>query len=169
MTYFEAVRAAMARLAQEPESVFLGQSVRYEANALFRTLPDVPMEKRIEMPVAEDLQMGVSIGLAMAGFLPVSIFPRWDFLLLAANQLVNHLDKWPTLPKVIIRTTVGARYPRDSGPQQTQDHTAAFRLMLRNVEVIELPSKWDVIRGYRRALDAKGSVLVVERQDLYND
>ena len=29
----------------------------------------------------------------MSGKIPVSIFPRWNFLLLAINQLVNHLDK----------------------------------------------------------------------------
>ena len=37
--------------------------------------------------------MGMTIGLLMAGKIPVSIYPRWNFLLLAINQLVNHLDK----------------------------------------------------------------------------
>ena len=37
--------------------------------------------------------MGLSLGLALQGFVPVSIYPRIDFLLSATNQLVNHLDK----------------------------------------------------------------------------
>ena len=37
--------------------------------------------------------MGISTGLALNGFIPVSCYPRFDFLILALNQLVNHLDK----------------------------------------------------------------------------
>lgn len=169
----------MGMLAEDARTVFVGQSVRYEGHALYKTMqtqdgiPIVPMERRVELPVIEDFQMGYSTGLALAGKLPVSIFPRWDFLLLAANQLVNHLDKIPLQgkfrPKVIIRTTVGARYPLNSGHQHTQDHTAAFRLMLQTVEVMEINSKWDTMRVYTHALHSNHSVLVVERQDLYNE
>jgi pyruvate/2-oxoglutarate/acetoin dehydrogenase E1 component len=169
----------MANLVDDPRTLFIGQSVRYPGHALYKTLQHedgtmiVPMTRRVELPVIEDFQMGYSIGLALTGRVPVSIFPRWDFLLLAANQLVNHLDKIPLTggfrPKVIIRTTVGARYPLDSGHQHTQDHTAAFRLMLKTVDVIELNSKYDVAKGYERALKSGRSALVVERQDLFNE
>lgn len=179
MTYFDAIREAMAMLADDECAVFVGQCVKYPGNALFKTMqteagtPLVPMHRRIELPVIEDFQLGYCTGLALHGFVPVSIFPRWDFLLLAANQLVNHLDKIPLQtefrPKVIIRTAVGARYPLDSGLQHTQDHTAAFRLMLRTVEVLEVNSRFDAMRVYRHALEAPHSCLVVERQDLYNE
>ena len=43
--------------------------------------------------MAEELQMGITTGLALNGSIPVSIFPRWNFLMLAMNQLINHLDK----------------------------------------------------------------------------
>ena len=49
--------------------------------------------KKLELPVTEEMQMGMTIGLLMNGYIPVSIFPRWNFMLLAINQLVNHLDK----------------------------------------------------------------------------
>ena len=44
------------------------------------------------MPVFEDTQMGMTLGLALEVF-PVSCFPRFDFLVLGMNQLINHLDK----------------------------------------------------------------------------
>ena len=53
--------------------------------------------------------MGISTGLALSGYVPVTCYPRFDFLLLAMNQLVNHLDKIRVMsnnefqPKVIIR------------------------------------------------------------------
>ncbi len=177
--YFDAIRDGHRLLVENPRTLFVGQSVRYEGHALFKTMqteagePIVPFERRIELPVIEDFQMGYCTGLALAGFVPVSIFPRWDFLLLAANQLVNHLDKIPLVgdfrPKVIIRTTVGAKFPLNSGWQHTQDHTAAFRLMLKTVEILEINSKWDAMPAYRRAAQSDGSVLIVERQDLYNE
>ena len=178
-SYFDEIRRSMALLAADQRTLFLGQSIVYESSAMFRTLcendgtPIVPMDRRIELPVIEDFQMGLCTGLALQGFLPVCIFPRLDFLLLAANQLVNHLDKIPLVsgyrPKVIIRTTVGASHPFSSGVQQSQDHTAAFRLMLKTVEVIELNSRFDVFKSYKRALEVPHSVLVVEKQDLYNE
>lgn len=178
MNYFDAIREGQRLLASNPRTLFVGQSVRYEGHALYKTMqtedgePIVPFDRRIELPVIEDFQLGYCTGLALQGSVPVSIFPRFDFLLLATNQLVNHLDKIPLLgdfrPKVIIRTTVGARYPLDSGLQHTQDHAAAFRLMLKTVEVLEINSRFDVMPMYHRANEATGSVLLVERQDLYN-
>lgn len=180
--YFEALRDAMALLAADERTVFIGQSVRYDSNALFRTLQRedktliVPMDRRIELPVIEDFQMGLSTGMALEGFIPVSIFQRFDFLLLACNQLVNHLDKIDRgsgfHPSVIIRTAVGATHPFRSGEQQSGDYSAALRLMLRRVKVIELNSRFDVLSGYDAAYQNAyngHSTIVVERMDLYNE
>ncbi len=177
-SYFDELRRGMAHLASHPQTIFLGQSIVYESSAIFRTLetedgtPIVPMDRRIEFPVIEDAQLGVSIGMALRGYIPVSIFPRIDFLLLAMNQLVLHLDKISLMgdwrPKVIVRTTVGASHPFSSGVQQSGDYSAALRLMLKTVEVIELNSRFEVYAGYKRALSMEGSCVLVERQNLYN-
>ena len=166
-SFKEAVNAAMLKLAEDPRVVFVGQSVRYDGAAIFDSLNGVPMEKRLEMPVIEDFQMGFCTGLALAGRLPVCIFPRMDFMLLCMNQLVNHLDKLPLFgwhPKVIIRTTVGAKKPLDAGPQHTQDHTEAFRNMLKTVEVIQVTKAATVPLAYDRAIASTASMLIVENQ-----
>ena len=80
--YFQALSDAMTWLAEQGDTVFLGQAVEVPGTAMSNTLQQVDKAKLIEMPVAEEMQMGVSIGLAMAGTVPVSIFPRWNFLLL---------------------------------------------------------------------------------------
>ena len=159
---------AMTLLGQQPNSMFVGQNVRYEGTPMFRHLVNVPMEQRIEFPVAEDLQMGFCTGLALQGFFPIAIYPRFDFLLLAFNQLVNHLDKLEQMsrgqftPKVIVRTAVGKRSPLDAGPQHTQNHTEAFWRMLTNTEVYEI-KRVDKIKGtYDAAIHSKKSVVVVE-------
>jgi pyruvate/2-oxoglutarate/acetoin dehydrogenase E1 component len=171
LSYQNALTEAMAMLAQHPKTIFLGQAVRYDGQRAHATFKDVPMEKRIEMPVCEDFQMGFSTGLALEGYIPISFYPRWDFLILAANQLINHLDKIPLLggfrPKVIVRTAVGARAPLDPGPQHTGDYGEAFSLMLKSIPVWDLRDEKHVMDGYQKALDTQGSVILVERMELY--
>jgi len=93
MKYKGELTRSMEFLAQDERTIFLGQSVKYSGNAIFNTLESIDDSKKIETPVFEDVQMGLSIGLALNGFVSISCYPRFDFLLLACNQLVNHLDK----------------------------------------------------------------------------
>ena len=98
MKYFDEIKSSMEWLARDPRTVFIGQAVEVPGTAMSNTVKDIPIARRIELPVAEELQMGMSIGLALQGQLPVSIYPRLNFLLLALNQLVNHLDKIGVMP-----------------------------------------------------------------------
>ena len=145
MSYFDELTRTMTWLGEQSDTVFLGQSVAYPGNAIFKTLIGVPMEKRIELPVAEEMQMGMSIGMALIGKTVISIYPRFDFLLLAVNQLVNHLDKLDEFThgqfkaKVIVRVGVGATKPLYPGVQHCGDYTEAFKKMLR-----WLALQWDL-------------------------
>mgnify|MGYP001576053223 FL=1 len=155
----------MRMLARDPRTVFVGQSVRYDGAAIYHSLDGVPMEKRLEFPVVENLQLGYCTGLSLTGKLPVCIFPRMDFMLLAMDQLVNHLDKLPMFgwsPKVIIRCRVGQKTPLDAGPQHTQNYTHAFQTMLHNVRATEVKTPNEVMDAYQRAYDFPGSSLIVE-------
>src|SRR6185295_1899835 len=109
--------------------------VAYEGTAMFKTLRDVPPHKRLELPVAEDMQLGMATGMALAGMLPIAVYPRWNFLLLATSQLVLHLDKLPLMcrsvrPRVIIRTAVATEEPLNPGPQHLGNFCDAFDDML---------------------------------------
>jgi len=167
----------MTWLAEQGDTVFLGQAVEVPGTAMSNTLQQVDKAKLIEMPVAEEMQMGVSIGLAMAGTVPVSIFPRWNFLLLAVNQLVNHLDRMPKIsnggfsPKVIIRTSVGAERPLHPQHQHVGDFTDPFKAMLENIEVIRLQESEQIVNSYKRAYEREDgrSTILVEYGDYYNE
>lgn len=162
----------MGFLARDQRTLFVGQGVRYDGQRMHATFCDVPMEKRIEFPVAEEMQLGFCTGLALEGYVPVCIYPRMDFLVLAMNQLINHLDKIEALssyaPKVIIRTAVGARKPFSAGPQHTQDHTTALKSMLSRIAIVCVEHADRVARVYESALDYPGSVLIVEYMALYD-
>lgn len=165
----------MEWLAAQPPTVFIGQAVAVPGTAMRNTLKDVPDNKLIEFPVAEDMQLGMSIGMAMNGTVPVSIFPRWNFLLLATNQLVNHLEKIPLIsqyrPNVIIRTSIGAQRPLHPHLQHIGDYTEAYQKMLTMVEVIRLDEPEDIFTAYQKAYhrtDNKSTILV-EWGDYYNE
>ncbi len=176
MKYREAIIESMRMLAERDNVLFVGQSVCYSGHTMFNTLEDaeIPMSKRVELPVNEEFQLGYSQGLALIGFLPISIFPRIDFLMCAMNQLVNHLDKWEEMshgefnPKVIIRTMIGSREPLNPGPQHCQDHTEALRLLCPNIDIYKLDNAIKVLNSYEIALMSSKSSILVEIGDLYN-
>ena len=90
MKYYDELKRSMEFLAQDSRTVFIGQAVEVPGTAMANTLIDISLGKRLELPVAEEMQMGMTLGLGLQGFIPVSIYPRWNFLILAINQLVNH-------------------------------------------------------------------------------
>ena len=171
MKYFDELTHAMTMLGRDARTLFVGQQTVYDGQRMHASLVGVPMEKRIEMPVSENFQMGFCTGLALEGFVPVCSFPRWDFAIIAADQLVNHLDKITELstfaPKVIIRTAVGSRKPLDPGPQHTQNHSSAMRQMLKHIPVEELKRAEDIMPAYKWALDCPHSVIMVEFMESY--
>ena len=176
-TYVKEISRSMKMLSKNKKTIFIGQSVKYSGSSIYVTLKNVPNQKKIELPVFEETQLGMSIGLALEGYIPISCYPRFDFLIIALNQLVNHADKINLLTnnqfnsKIIIRTLVGSTYPLDGGPQHTQDHTLALRKMLKFTKIIKLSNQKIIYKSYRSALkDKKNKVfLFVEDGNLYND
>ena len=166
----------MSFLAKNKKTIFIGQSVNYSGNAIFNTLSHIPKSKKIELPVFEEVQLGISTGLAINGFIPITCFPRFDFLILAMNQLVNHLDKFRTLsnnsfkPRVIIRTSIGSKKPLDGGVQHTQDYTKMFKNILTEINVVSLKNPNDIFNQFNKALNRKDSksTLLIENGDFYN-
>lgn len=170
--YSDQLCLAMERLAANPKTIFIGQAVKYPGTAMYRTLANVPDEQKLELPVAEEMQLGMAIGMSLNGFLPVCIYPRYNFLLLALNQLVNHLDKLPIYgngykPKVIIRTAVATKEPMDPGPQHLGNFTQALYLMLDTVVIRQAWVAEDIPQIYNAAMADDRSYVIVERSEKY--
>ena len=164
----------MDMLAADPRTLFIGQAVEYAGTGITNTLKNVPRERMAEMPVAEDMQMGMSIGMALAGRIPVTIYPRWNFLLLAANQLVNHLDRLPIYsnggynPHVIVRVAVPSVVPLHPQAQHDADFSEAFESMCQTVQFHSLHDTGLILPAYRQALQG-GAHVLVEYVDCYDE
>ena len=169
MKYIDEIKKAMVLLSQNDKTIFIGLSIKFGGTWLYDTLLDINDNKKIEWPVAEYSQLAVSIGMALEGFTVVSLFPRWNFLLMATDQIVNHLDKFPIVsegrctPNVIIRVSVGSEKPVDPQCQHKGNFSEAFRLMCKTIDIIELFEPEDIVPAYEKALnrtDGKSTMLV---------
>ena len=167
----------MNYLAKNERTIFLGQAVKVPGTSMSNTFKEINPNKLIELPVAEEMQMGITNGFAINGLIPVSVFPRWNFLLLAINQLINHLDKIKLMSndgyktKVIIRTGIGSEKPLHPQYQHVGDFTDAVKKMCTNIEIIKLNEVKDIFPSYKKALEREDgkSTIVVEYGDYYHE
>lgn len=176
MKYFDELKRSMEWLAEKPDTLFIGQAVAYPGTAMSNTVKDVNSNKLLELPVAEEMQMGMSLGLALDGKVPISIFPRWNFLLCGINQLINHIDKVEEMssggykPKIIIRTGIGSIDPLHPQSQHVGDLTDAIRAMATTIDIIRLEEPKEIFPAYEKAYlrnDGR-TTICVEYGDYYN-
>ena len=177
MKYFDELKKSMNYLADNDKTIFIGQAVEVPGTAMTNTLKEVNPKKLLELPVAEEMQMGMTLGLSLDGYIPISIFPRWNFVLLAMNQLINHLDKVNIMSnngfkvKTIVRTGVGSQRPLHPQRQHIGDFTDMVRKMCTSIEVIKLNEPEDVFPSYKKALNREDgkSTILVEFGDYHNE
>ena len=173
MSYFSEIESAMTEMAQNPATRFVGYGLR--AGKAARGLAKVDDDQIVETPTAENLMLGIAIGLSLRGLRPLVIFERMDFLLNAADALVNHLDKIEEIsacefaPRVLIRCIVGnRRSPLFTGSTHTQDLSAGFDMLCSWIPVVRLDDRVLSIGAILREADLLNhSRIFVEYKDLY--
>ena len=171
--YLDALTEAMKLSMEDEKTIFIGQQIVYYGNPMSKTIEGLPKERMIETPVMEETQMGMTVGLAMTGHQVISFYPRWDFVILAANQLINHLDKLEVMsdgewrPNVIVRVGKGSDKPLDPGHQLKADYTDAFKQMVTNCTIEKLDTAEKILPAYKKALSEGGIHILVEYPELY--
>jgi hypothetical protein len=104
------------------------------------------------------------------------IFPRWNFLICALSQLVNHLElagdveRAAYRAKAIVRTGIGSERPLHPQQQHVGDYSEALRAMCTTLEIIRVDEPADIFPAYQRACCATTAhTLVVEHGDFYGE
>lgn len=170
--YKDEITTGNTELSGDPLNRFVGYGLK--KGRAYGTLANIPDDQIIDMPIAENLMMGVAIGLSLKGLRPVVFFERMDFTLNASDAIVNHLDKIHGLshgefsPAVIIRCVVGNRdKPLYTGAVHTQDFSKAFKSMV-DFPVVQLRWESSIRWSYEQArLDQRKGVstMLVEYRD----
>lgn len=173
MNYKQTLVETFAKLAQDPKIIFIGYNTRIGKAG--GTLRDVPEERLLETPLAENLMAGLATGMAIEGYKPVLYFERFDFITNALDCIVNQVDKIKKLSRgefranMMIRCVVGRRKnPFFTGPTHTQDFSKAMRELL-SFPVVVLSDKSEISKEYSKAYRnlSKHSTMLVEFQDYY--
>jgi len=174
MMYKDSLTNMMTKLGEMDNTVFLGQQILFPGNPMSGTLINVPKEKMIELPVMEDSQMGMSLGMAMTGKFVITFYPRWDFLICAANQLVNHVDKIELMsngqwkPNIIIRVAKGSEIPLNPGPQHRGNYFNEFQSITQTIKFFDCLTVDDIETAYNHAINEGGITLINEYPEKYN-
>jgi len=169
LSYKNAVEVAMTELGNQG-AIFIGYNVaRGDAMG---TLKNVSSDQKLETPVAENLMSGLAIGMSFEGFLPVIYFERHDFILVAMDAIVNHIDKIERISHgeykvpIVIRAVTADAGPFYSGITHSQDFTKMLREAV-SFPVIDPVDGKDILSAFRGAVNSERPVIVIERKSRY--
>ncbi len=115
-------------------------------------------ERCFGTPLSEDAMTGMAIGAAMAGYRPVHVHIRMDFMMLAMNQLVNMAAKSHYMYNgqvkipLVVRTMIGRSWG------QGAQHSQALHSMFMHVPGLKVVAP-------SNAHDAKGALIAAIRDD----
>jgi len=166
-------RAFRHAMAEDDRLILLGQDIRMPAGGAFKAtwgLSDVYPDRVVNTPISEAATMGLATGMSLGGKLPVVEVMFGDFLLLCADQILNHAAKFkwmydiPSLP-IVIRTPMGAN--DGYGPTHSQS-VEKYLFGMPGLSILALNDVDDTYQVYRKVLrDADGPTLVLEHKRLY--
>ena len=154
--------------------IFIGQGTVQGGHGMCPTLEKVPNEQRIELPVFEETQTGIALGMAMSGLKIVSVYPRFDFFISGMNQFVNHADKLKEMSDgqynidLIFRVGVGAKVPLDAGPQHTNNYSEPFKEICSSTNIVEIKRGNNPLDIYKD-MSRGGLWLAIEHYEFYGE
>ena len=173
-TVVEAIREAQEQLLYGDPNIFIiGEGVNDQgAFGTTRGLKDQFPGRVLEMPVSENGMTGVCIGAAISGLRPIMIHMRADFLLLAADQIINNAAKWwgmfggnaGTCP-LVIRAIIGRGWGQ--GMQHSQ-HLEKMFAEIPGLTVVCPSNAYDAKGLLIWACGQKNPVLFFEHRWIYD-
>lgn len=171
----DAIRSALSEAMEvDPRLVLLGEDIRDSYGGAFKVTAGLSTrfsERVRNTPISEAAIVGISNGLALAGWHPVAEIMFGDFLLLASDQIVNHAAKFSWMYNDRVRVPMVIRTPmggyRGYGPTHSQS-LEKHLLGLPGTRVLALHRRYCPAELYRRLLaDIDRPTLVIENKLLY--
>ena len=174
-SYSEAIYKALTyQMQTNPKVLIYGLGVD-DPTAMYRTLSGFPEEfgpdRCFDTPLSEDSLTGYGIGLAVAGYYPIHVHQRTDFLLLCCNQLINMAAKIKYLSNgklscpFVVRAITGRSWGQGS------QHSQSFHSLFANIpglRVLTPATPQDAYNVYLNVFSAKVPTIVIEHRMLYD-
>ncbi|NLX12689.1 MAG: pyruvate dehydrogenase [Phycisphaerales bacterium] len=171
----EAIRGALAEILDRDErAILLGEDLCDPYGGAFKVTSGLSRrfgDRVYNTPISEAALVGLGNGLALAGYHPIVEIMFNDFLMLAADQFINHAAKFAWMFNEQVRVPLVIRTPaggyRGYGPTHSQC-LEKHLLGLPGTRVLALHHRWCPGRLYHDLLaDIDRPTLVIENKTLY--
>jgi pyruvate/2-oxoglutarate/acetoin dehydrogenase E1 component len=110
--------------------------------------------------------------MSFEGYRPVVYIERHDFMLVAADAIINHINYIERISHgeykcpVILKTVVADSGPFYSGPTHSQDFTEGFKKMVTFPVYVPKNGK-EMLEAYRKAIASSRPSMIVEKKSLF--
>lgn len=172
--FTEAIYQAIdSEMERDPNVIVYGLGVD-DPKYIWGTTKDLdkkygPM-RAFDTPLSEDAMTGVGIGMATAGLRPIHVHIRFDFMMLAMNQLINVAAKTHYMYggrqhcPMVVRGVIGRSWGQ--GAQHSQALYSYF-LHTPGIKVLAPSTPYDAKGGMIAAIRDNNPVVYVEHRLLH--
>jgi len=175
LSYTQAIQEALAiAMRLDPRVICYGLGVD-DPMRIFGTTSGLQEEfgrdRVFDMPSSENAMTGIGIGAALNGMLPVMVHQRFDFFLLALDQLINNAAKWHYMfsghgsAGITLRLIVGQGWGQ--GPTHSQSLHSWFA-HIPGLKVVIPTTPRDAKGLLLSAIFDPNPVVVIEHRWLHN-
>lgn len=174
LTYAEAIREATDQeMTRDPAVIVLGIGVD-DFKAVYGTTKGLVekfgRDRVFDTPLSEDAVTGIVIGAALAGFRPIHVHIRMDFVLLGMNQLVNIAAKYRYMyggaisVPLVVRSVIGRSWGQ--GAQHSQGLHALF-MHVPGLKVVAPTTPYDAKGTLIQSIRDDNPVMFIEHRMLH--
>ena len=176
LTYDTAIQEALYQeMESNPRVIIIGQGVKSPwyvgrtTEGLYDTFGKIRV---IDTPVSENGMTGMALGAALAGMRPIIIHPRMDFMLYAADQIVNEAANWNAMFGGAASMPVVIRAIINRGGEQGAQHSQALHAWFAHVpglKVVMPATPYDAKGLLIAALRDNNPVMYIDDRWLYSE
>ena len=160
-------------MKENSKMVVLGEDVAKDGGVFRVTdglLGKYGEQRVIDTPLAESSIVGASIGMAIAGLLPVPELQFAGFMYLAFSQIVNHAARYRARTRSVITLPMIIRTPVSGGVRTLEHHSEspeAEYAHIGGLVVVEPSNPYDAKGLLLAAAHGKDPVIFLEPTKLY--
>jgi len=172
-TYIDAIHDAMVEeMEREPGVIVLGEDI--QEGGVFRAtdgmLERFGPQRVLDTPLAESSIVGLSIGMALNGMLPVAEIQFADFAYPAFNQLISEAAKWRYRSANGWGCPIVVRAPFGAGIRGAMYHSQSIEALLAHVpgmKIVAPSTPYDAKGLLKAAIRDPDPVVYFEHKKAY--
>ncbi len=175
LTYRQALDEAMTEeMTRDPRVFVIGEDIGSHGGGAFRVTTGLAErfgDKRVRgTPISESAIVGVAVGAAATGLVPVAEIMYMDFITCAMDQVCNQAAKIEFMSGGQVKVPLVIRTPSGMGTREAAQHSQsleAWFVHTPGLTVVQPSCAYDAKGLLKTAIRSSGPVLVIENRLLY--